>query len=72
MEQFIGCDAHKKFSLFASINEKGEYGLTFRVGHAREEFRSRFQLPEEVHRLSVRKVRLSYARSPSPLTIIGN
>lgn len=39
MEQFIGCDAHKKFSLFASINEKGEYGLTFRVGHAREEFR---------------------------------
>src|SRR5947199_7353624 len=24
MEPFIGCDAHKKFSVFASINEKGE------------------------------------------------
>jgi transposase len=39
MEQFIGCDAHKKFSIFASINEKGEYGRTIRVGHAREMFR---------------------------------
>jgi transposase len=39
MEQFIGCDAHKKFSLFASINEKGEYGRTMRVGHDREMFR---------------------------------
>lgn len=39
MEQFIGCDAHKKFSVFASINEKGEYGRTVRVGHDREEFR---------------------------------
>ena len=40
MEQFIGCDAHKKFSVFASINERGEYGKTIRVGHDREEFRS--------------------------------
>ena len=40
MEQFIGCDAHKKFSVFASINEKGEYGKTIRVGHDREEFRN--------------------------------
>ncbi len=40
MEQFIGCDAHKKFSIFASIDEKGEYGPTFRVGHAREVFRA--------------------------------
>jgi transposase len=39
MEQFIGCDAHKKFSLFASINEKGEYGETIRVGHDRQLFR---------------------------------
>jgi len=40
MEQFIGCDAHKKFSVFASINERGEYGPTIRVGHEREVFRA--------------------------------
>src|SRR5437762_7680274 len=40
MEQFIGCDAHKKFSIFATLNEKGEYGATRRVGHMREEFRT--------------------------------
>jgi len=39
MQQFIGCDAHKKFSVFASINEAGEYGRTIRVGHDREVFR---------------------------------
>ena len=39
MEHFIGCDAHKKFSVFASINEKGEYGSTFRVGHDLKLFR---------------------------------
>jgi len=26
MEQFIGCDAHKKFSVFVAVNEKGEAG----------------------------------------------
>jgi transposase len=46
MEQFIGCDAHKKFSVFASINERGEYGPAQRVSHAREEFRAYLaQLP---------------------------
>ena len=39
MEQFIGCDAHKEFSVFASIDEKGVYGPATRVGHAREVFR---------------------------------
>src|SRR5436309_11892549 len=39
MEHFIGCDAHKKFSIFASIDEKGEYGPTFRVRHDLEVFR---------------------------------
>ena len=24
MEQFIGCDAHKKFSVFVAVNEKGK------------------------------------------------
>jgi transposase len=39
MEQFIGCDAHKKFSVFVAINERGEYGPAARVGHDREAFR---------------------------------
>jgi hypothetical protein len=26
MEQFIGCDAHKKFSVFVAVNEKGHAG----------------------------------------------
>ncbi len=39
MEHFIGCDAHKKFSAFASINEKGEYGRTIQVRHDLEMFR---------------------------------
>lgn len=39
MEHFIGCDAHKKFSVFAELNERGEYGPTQRVSHEREEFR---------------------------------
>jgi transposase len=39
MEQFIGCDAHKKFSLFVTMDEKGEYGRATRVSHEREAFR---------------------------------
>jgi hypothetical protein len=39
MEQLIGCDAHKKFSVFSSIDEKGVYGRSIRVGHDREVFR---------------------------------
>ena len=43
MEQFIGCDAHKRFSIFATLDETGEYGPTRRVGHGREEFRAFLQ-----------------------------
>lgn len=43
MKQFIGCDAHKKFSVFASIDETGAYGRTVRVGHDREVFRKYLQ-----------------------------
>src|SRR6266481_1007629 len=39
MEQFIGCDAHKKFSLFIAMNEEGQYGQPMRVGHERERMR---------------------------------
>ena len=43
MEQFIGCDAHKKFSLFIAMNEEGQYGQAIRVGHQREQMRSFLQ-----------------------------
>jgi len=40
MEQFIGCDAHKKFSLFIAMNQEGGYGKPMRVSHDREEMRA--------------------------------
>src|SRR3984885_10146024 len=39
MEQFIGCDAHKKFSVFVAVNEKGQPGEALRVVHDRELYR---------------------------------
>ena len=39
MEQFIGCDAHKKFSVFVAVNEKGHVGEALRVTHDREVYR---------------------------------
>lgn len=46
MQQFIGCDAHKKYSIFSSVNEKGRLGRATRVSHDREQFRQYLdQLP---------------------------
>jgi transposase len=39
MEQFIGCDAHKKFSVFVAVNEKGQTGEAMRVAHDRQLYR---------------------------------
>src|SRR5580700_5149425 len=39
MKQFIGCDAHKKFSVFVAVNEKGHAGEALRVTHDRELYR---------------------------------
>jgi len=39
MEQFIGCDAHKKFSVFVAVNEKGHAGGALRVPHDRQFYR---------------------------------
>ena len=48
MDQFIGCDAHKMYSVFVTVNERGERGPAVRVAHDRETYR-RFlqQLPPE-------------------------
>src|ERR1700730_11809202 len=39
MEQFIGCDAHKQFSVFVAVNEKGNAGEAVRIAHDRQLFR---------------------------------
>ena len=39
MEQFIGCDAHKRFSVFVAVNEKGRAGEALRVAHDRSLYR---------------------------------
>jgi hypothetical protein len=36
MEEFIGCDAHKKFSVFVTVNERGNAGGAQRVPHERQ------------------------------------
>ena len=43
MEQFIGCDAHKKYSVFVAVNERGEASQAVRVGHDREQYRRYLQ-----------------------------
>jgi transposase len=40
MEQFIGCDAHKKFSLFIAMTQEGHYGKPIRIAHDREQMRA--------------------------------
>ncbi len=51
MEQFIGCDAHKNFSVFVVVNEKGRAGEAFRVAHDRllyREFLARLPAHSEI------------------------
>jgi transposase len=40
MKDYIASDAHKKYSIFGSIDERGRYGEQHRVGHNREEYRA--------------------------------
>jgi transposase len=39
MEHFIGCDAHKSYSVFVAVNERGAASAAVRVGHGREQYR---------------------------------
>ena len=39
MEHFIGCDAHKKFSVFVAVDEKGHASEAWRVPHDRPFYR---------------------------------
>ena len=48
MKEYIGCDAHKKYSVFSSINELGHFGAAVRVGHGPGEMRKYLEtLPSE-------------------------
>lgn len=38
MTQFIGCDAHKKYSVFVAVQESGQAGPPVRVAHEGEAF----------------------------------
>ena len=51
MERFIGCDAHKNFSVFVAVNEKGRAGEAVRVAHDRllyREFLARLPAHSEI------------------------
>ena len=43
MKHYIGCDAHKKYSVFAGVTEDGEVMPAKRVEHDRKVFRSFLQ-----------------------------
>jgi len=50
MEQFIGWDTHKKYSVFVTVNERGESSHEVRVGHDREAYRQYLErLPAGSH-----------------------
>jgi transposase len=40
MDNYTGCDAHKKYSVFVSMNERGQCSPAFRVEHTREDLRA--------------------------------
>lgn len=40
MKHYTGCDAHKKYSVFTSIDETGKFGVAKRVEHDREGYRA--------------------------------
>ncbi len=39
MKHYIGCDAHKKYSVFVTINDRGQSGSAERINHERELYR---------------------------------
>jgi hypothetical protein len=38
MPSVIGCDAHKQFSVFVTVDGKGKTSPAIRVGHHRQEY----------------------------------
>ena len=40
MQEYIGCDAHKKYSVFVTITEAGEVKAPVHVKHEKEAYRN--------------------------------
>lgn len=40
METYFGCDAHKRYSIFSSMTERGQRGQPVRVEHTRAQYRA--------------------------------
>ena len=56
MKYYIGCDAHKKYSVFAGISEAGEIIPAQRVEHDRESYRSFLKNLPPASRIAVESV----------------
>ncbi len=56
MKYYIGCDAHKKYSVFAGISEAGEIIPAQRVEHDRESYRSFLQSLPPASQIAVESV----------------
>ena len=56
MRYYIGCDAHKKYSVFAGISEAGEIIPAQRVEHDRESYRSFLKGLPPASRIAVESV----------------
>jgi len=55
MEQCMGRDAHKRFSVFVAVNDKGQAGEALRVAHDRQLVnRSAFKVWSPVCRSAIR------------------
>jgi transposase len=56
MTYYIGCDAHKKYSVFAGISDTGEVLAARRVDHKRESYRSFLESLPPASRIAIESV----------------
>ncbi len=56
MNYYIGCDAHKKYSVFTAISEHGEIGPAQRVEHDREKYRSFLNTLPPASRIAIESI----------------
>ena len=56
MGYYIGCDAHKKYSIFTGISESGEYTTAKRVSHDKQEYHSFLETLPSGSRIAVESI----------------
>ena len=49
-KQYIGCDAHRRYSVFVVMDEKGHASQPVRIAHERSELREYLHRPPDVAR----------------------